>query len=561
MIDRAAVLGSSRARGAVLGALLGWIVSLALFLLFVEIGLRLIGLDFARPSVTITHADRDCGWVKTPSTTTTRATADFKVTYAINSLGLRDDESLTRQKPAGTQRVLFVGDSFVEGYGVSRDDLFVDLVERAFRADGRAVESVNGGTEGWSTDQEVVWLKREGLSYSPDVVVLCFFQNDVFGDALASYTGMPKPRFASAGDGSTWEPASGEPPPPSGWLVHHTCLGGFFHGLATSTAFGADLVYSDPVRGVAMGADETVVLKSPPVAIADGWARTETALRALKSTCEQARAKLLFVAIPSREQVEPGAKERWSEAHHLRADEFDVDQPSERILAAAARAGIASASLLDPRPALRAAAQPAKSDGSSGATHLYFAKDFHVNPAGNRVLARAIFERLNGADFLGPAAGAGPSATPVTAAAAAILDAPAADPAPRWPFVLGAVWLLLSTLYALSYRYEPFWSAYLKVAAMIGAVLLILFVFGHLAGWLGPVWGRRIGLAIVAGVVGYLLIKMAAKLGIMREVYGSFVRRGDWYMLPLIVAMLSIGGLLVVASSSPFIAPFIYTLF
>jgi uncharacterized protein DUF5989 len=544
----------SRERGAVFGALLGWVVSLALFVLFVEIGLRVVDVG-ARPATIITKADPEFGWVKRPATTTTRKTSEFKVTYEINALGLRDDESLAKQKPGGTQRVLFVGDSFVEGYTVSRDDLFVDLVERAFRADGRAIESVNGGTEGWSTDQEVVWLEKEGLSYAPDAVVFCFYQNDVWGDALASYTGMPKPRFAPDGDGSTWERGSGDPPEPSCWLAQHTCLGGFFHSLATSATYRADLVFGN------MLADESVVLKSPPPQIADGWARTTTALRALKSACERAKAKLLFVAIPSREQVEPGAKERWGEAHGLRADEFDADQPSEKILAAAARAGIAPASLLDPRPALRGAAQPSKSGGSSVAAHLYFAKDFHVNPAGNRVLARAIFERLNGPDFFGPAAAAGPAAMPVTAAAAAILDAPAADPAPRWPFVLGAAWLLLSTLYALSYRDEPFWSAYLKVAAMIGAVVLIVFVFGHLAGWLGPVWGRWIGLAVVAGVLGYILIKMLAKLGIMREVYGSFVRRGDWYMLPLIVAMLSIGGLLVVASSSPFIAPFIYTLF
>ena len=54
---------------------------------------------------------------------------------------------------------------------------------------------------------------------------------------------------------------------------------------------------------------------------------------------------------------------------------------------------------------------------------------------------------------------------------------------------------------------------------------------------------------------------MVPKLSIIREVYGSFLRRGLWYMIPLLVAMLSIGGLLVVASSSPFLAPFIYTLF
>lgn len=555
MRDAAAGDARGRERGAVLGALLGWIVSLALFLVFVEIGLRILSLDFARPVTVITRADLDFGWIKKPSTSTTRKTSEFRVTYSINSLGLRDDETLTRSKPAGTQRVLFVGDSFVQGYTVGRDDLFVDLVERAFRADGRRIESVNGGTEGYSTDQEVVWLEKEGLSYSPDAVVFCFFQNDVWGNELASYTGMPKPRFAPQGDGSTWEHAMGEPPPPSGWIETHTCLGGFFHGLVNGSKYSSDpdLTYVDVARRIGMGADEAVVLKSPPSRYADGWARTETGLKALKATCDRAKTRLLFVAIPSREQVEPGAKERWGRAHNVGPDEFDPDQPSERILAAAARVGIPAAGILDPRPQLRAAAK----DG----TQLYFAKDFHVNPAGNRVLAKAIFERLNGPEFFGPAPASGSSAAAVSAAAAAILDAQAPDPVARWPFVVGAIWLLLSTLYALSYRDEPFWSAYVKVAAMIGAVVLIIFVFGHLAGWLGPVWGRWIGLAVVVGVLGYLLVKMVAKLGIMKEVYGSFVRRGDWYMLPLIVAMLSIGGLLVVASSSPFLAPFIYTLF
>src|SRR5262249_51409981 len=158
------------------------------------------------------------------------------------------------------------------------------------------------------------------------------------------------------------------------------------------------------------------VLKAPPPQITDGWARTETALKALKSTCEKAKTKLLFVAIPSREQVEPGAKERWGTLHGVAPDSFDPDQPSELVLAAATRTGIGASSQLDPRPQLRAAAKEG--------TPLYFAKDFHVNAAGNRVLARAIFERLNGADFFGPAGG-GATAPAISAAAAGLLDAPA----------------------------------------------------------------------------------------------------------------------------------------
>src|SRR5262249_52950351 len=237
------------ARGGVLGALLGWVVSLALFVLFVELGLRLLSLDFARPATVITRADPDCGWVKVPGATTTRKTSEFKVTYAINSLGLRDDESLTKAKPAGTQRVLFVGDSFVQGYTVERDDLFVDLVERAFAADGRNVQSVNGGTEGWSTDQEVVWLEKEGFTYSPDAVVFCFFQTHAGGDGPASHPGCPNPRSPPQGDGSTWERPAGDPPELSSWFATHTCLGGFFHVFETGTKYRADLVYGT------MGAD------------------------------------------------------------------------------------------------------------------------------------------------------------------------------------------------------------------------------------------------------------------------------------------------------------------
>ena len=41
----------------------------------------------------------------------------------------------------------------------------------------------------------------------------------------------------------------------------------------------------------------------------------------------------------------------------------------------------------------------------------------------------------------------------------------------------------------------------------------------------------------------------------------AFVGRGHWYLMPLVTILLTIGSLLVVAASSPLVAPFIYTLF
>jgi len=514
-------------RGRALGVLLGWLVTLVLGALALEGILRLSGF---RPVVTINEPDRDLGWVKRRGTSTRKATSEYDITFAINSLGLRGDESLTLAKPAGAKRVLFLGDSFVLGYTVDRHDHFVDLVGAAIAATPALAktEVLNGGTEGWSNDQELLWLRKEGFAFQPDVVVACFFQNDVFGNGQTSFAGIPKPRLAA--DGRV-EPAPAVDPPRRGWLSTHTALGAFPEALLGMAMGGA------------MPPDEAVMLADPPPAAAlpDCWARTEACFRELKKSCDEKGAKLLLVAIPTREEVEPGALERWCEARGVAKAAVDPTSPAQKALALARKSGIA---VVDPLAALQAQAK-------AGAK-LYFEKDWHVNPAGSRVLATELYRALATPEFLG-----GGSAD---AGLAAIGAAPPA-PARRWPWVLVAAWLLLSTLYARSNKDEPAAAAFLQVGAMIAVVVAIVLGFGALVTALGPTIGRWVGVALLGGFVIWLLVKMANKLAIIREVYGAFLRRGHWYMIPLIVAMLSIGGLLVVASSSPFIAPFIYTLF
>jgi hypothetical protein len=73
--------------------------------------------------------------------------------------------------------------------------------------------------------------------------------------------------------------------------------------------------------------------------------------------------------------------------------------------------------------------------------------------------------------------------------------------------------------------------------------------------------GRLIPIAFVVGILGFVVFKLGDRLGTVLELLRSFVLRGHWYLLPVVVVLLSIGSLLVVAASSPFIAPFIYTLF
>jgi hypothetical protein len=177
--------------------ILAFVISLAVMLGVLEVGLRLLGQG---PGRKINQPDSQVGWVKRPDFSFRRRTPEFDVTLETNALGLRDDPMESPAKPPGTFRVLCLGDSFVLGYAVPRKDLFVDVLERWWRAEGRQVEVINAGTEGYSTDQEAAWFAAHGADFDPDLVLLFPYENDIWWNGRTDYLGTPKPRYDSSGN-------------------------------------------------------------------------------------------------------------------------------------------------------------------------------------------------------------------------------------------------------------------------------------------------------------------------------------------------------------------------
>ncbi|HHL38950.1 MAG TPA: SGNH/GDSL hydrolase family protein [Deltaproteobacteria bacterium] len=99
--------------------------------------------------------------------------------YRINSLGLRDDE-VSVEKPAGTVRIISLGDSIAFGQGVKdKDDVVSEVIEAlAPRRLGRPVEVVNAGVPGYNTAQELAYLEERLLKLDPDLVILHVCLND-----------------------------------------------------------------------------------------------------------------------------------------------------------------------------------------------------------------------------------------------------------------------------------------------------------------------------------------------------------------------------------------------
>ena len=114
-----------------------------------------------RPNAEFRHTSVDGSW-----------------TFVTNSRGLRDKREFAYEKPAGTLRVLALGDSHTQGYEVRQEATFAAVLERYLTKRGLQAEVLNAGVSGFSTAEALAFLENEGYKYRPDVVVLGFYAND-----------------------------------------------------------------------------------------------------------------------------------------------------------------------------------------------------------------------------------------------------------------------------------------------------------------------------------------------------------------------------------------------
>jgi len=143
----------------------------------------------------LTTYDPDLGWSKLPNERRVHKTHEYESVEETNSQALRGPEIPIERTP-GRPRVLMLGDSFLEGVAVREDKLVSTVVQRSLsNAVGAEVEVVNGGTVGYSTDQELLFYRLQGRAYSPDVTVLLFYVNDVWFNAQPRYWRGEKPQF------------------------------------------------------------------------------------------------------------------------------------------------------------------------------------------------------------------------------------------------------------------------------------------------------------------------------------------------------------------------------
>ncbi|UCG16684.1 MAG: hypothetical protein JSV19_01345 [Phycisphaerales bacterium] len=101
------------------------------------------------------------------------------VQFRINSMGVRSDQDYTFEEPAGTIRIVGLGDLFMQGYEVDVRDTDLHRPQENLRAKGYPVEVINLGVSGHGTAEELLMLRHFGVRFDPDVVIVGYFQNDL----------------------------------------------------------------------------------------------------------------------------------------------------------------------------------------------------------------------------------------------------------------------------------------------------------------------------------------------------------------------------------------------
>lgn len=331
----------------------------------------------------------DYGWALQPGSHFHGLDTDrgFDYRIAINALGHRDPE---HQHTSQQRRVLVLGDSMTFGPGVEVGQRFTEVLGDSLGAD---LEVLNSGVGGWGTDQEFLYLCKEGFALGPDLVILTLcMSNDVLNNMLDhAFLDVPsKPRFSLTADGQLLMQRPHPPHVSRGvrvkhWLQksrllhyvgrHVRLLRERFQPPAAPVA-AASTYYPEDLEN---DRSHWTVYRPPySEPFEQAFRVTEALIAATQDSCRAHNVPFLVFAFPQKVEVDDEARSAELAHHRFDPSWFDLRAPYQRLERLCRQQGIP---FLYPLEAFRAA---------NARAPLFFARDPHPSVAGHAEAGRCL---------------------------------------------------------------------------------------------------------------------------------------------------------------------------
>lgn len=156
-----------------------YIVFLFLALLIIpEVSLRVLGFHGESGNGRLIRYDEALGWIFIPNMDISDTSFEWNVRYHINEDGFREKSGI-KEKAKDVYRILILGDSFTEGFGIRQDKRFSSLTESLLNKNGRKAEIINLGVRGYNLAQYYCVFQRAYEKYKPDLVIIAAVSADL----------------------------------------------------------------------------------------------------------------------------------------------------------------------------------------------------------------------------------------------------------------------------------------------------------------------------------------------------------------------------------------------
>jgi hypothetical protein len=292
-----------------------------------------------------------------------------------NEWGMRDRPHALA-KPAGTFRILVLGDSFMEALQVAFDESLPSRLEASLAERGGPVEVINGSTSGWGTDDEVTYLERYGIQFEPDLVLVALtVHNDVSDNLVFEHHELrdgrivPRPPVETAA--LDWALVRGRD-----WVAGQSHLYNVYRRLKAIRQGQAEA--DDLDAHVA-----SLIRRESDERTNTGWEVTRKLLDRMRDVAHAGDAQTAVFVIPLAIQLADAPLERFLADRGISADAIELDRPQRVVAEWGARTGVAVIDLLAD---FRAATQ-------SG-DELYIPLDGHWNRDGHALAAEVVAREL-----------------------------------------------------------------------------------------------------------------------------------------------------------------------
>ena len=301
------------------------------------------GLAFLRPHATGTHLSRE-----------------FFTHIRANAQGYRDDEWTA--PTFGKSKVLFLGDSFVFGWGVEQDQSFVSRLE----AEGRW-SLYNAGIPGDGFRQYEARAELHIPQLKPDLVVLCTYAND-FTDLLYQELAEAK----TVGILYRLKNAIGS--------LHLYRLG--YRLLRQSKVF---FWLAGNAGRKSKFIDELQLYAKQDGLLDRVWPAARDVLLKIKALCDSQNARLVIVCVTPSYIADRMIRSQLLNLTGMESKNLDFRMPIQQLETFCREIGV---SFVDPTARLQAEQAAGK--------NIYFPFDQHLNSEGHRVMAEVLAQVLLG---------------------------------------------------------------------------------------------------------------------------------------------------------------------